>query len=75
MTNDCLKDEIHHEFRIELSCNGKVNDDLKIRSSAACWVRIEDIEDLNKSETESYKEKRRKVLDLDKNGFIIVKDI
>ena len=51
LTNNYFNDKFHQDNRFELSVVESV-DYAKILSSAARWVHIEDIEDLNKIEPE-----------------------
>ncbi|XLU99529.1 hypothetical protein S245_013869, partial [Arachis hypogaea] len=65
MTNDCLIDQetrkaIHFELSFE---DINVEYPPEILSSAACWVHTDEIEHLNKGETERPKKKRQKMLE------------
>ncbi|RYR15443.1 hypothetical protein Ahy_B04g072190 [Arachis hypogaea] len=65
MTNDCLIDQetrkaIHFELSFE---DINVEYPPEILSSAACWVHTDEIEHLNKGETERPNKKRQKMLE------------
>ncbi|QHO39701.1 TMV resistance protein N [Arachis hypogaea] len=65
MTNDCLSDQetrkaIHFELSFEYI---NVEYPPEILSSAACWVHTDEIEHLNKGETERPNKKRQKMLE------------